>query len=340
MPTRPRLNGVLLLLAASLLWTGCDSSGTSTSESAPAVQFTQSTAGVLPTDSTATIDLELTNPDADAVSVEVLFAEAASSASSEVLGGVPTVRTITFPEGADSTTTRSFEVEVFDVDDSEGFKEAFFALQQLQTDGGARIESPREFTLNIGFPPLADLRSTGASGLFAAIVTEVSGDDARVQDGPAAIAVTRREDFTSDVQQGDRVSITGTVSEFANQLQIDTDDLRNYEVLSSGNELPDPVQLSVPEAKENFSEYENERVRVEGLTIDPDGDDTFQAGGSEGNYTATDNEGNEITIRIPGDSFYSGKPIPEEAITFEGVLSRFFEDVQLRARYEGDISEE
>lgn len=305
----------------------------------PTVQFAQETAGVVPSDSIATIDVELTNPDGAAVSVEVLFAEPASSTSLDVLGGISEVQSVTFPEGTDATATRSVKVDVSDVGIADGAKEAIFALQGLETEGRATIGNQREFALNIGFPPLADLREegVGASGLFSAIVTEVSGEDAIVQDGEAAIAVTRRADFTDAVQQGDEVAITGTVSEFAQQLQIDTDDLSSFEVLSSGNDLPDPVTLTLAEAAENFDQYANERVRVENITIDPGDDDTFQAGGEAGNYTVTDSDGNELILRIPGESFYAGKPIPEDPITFEGVLGRFFEDIQLRAQYEDNI---
>jgi len=336
---------VASLLVIVALLVGCDGFETGTppnedqTENPTTVQFATDAQGVVPADSIVTVDVTLSNPDGAAVSVEVLFAEPASSASSDELGELAEVRSLRFPEGTSETATRSFEVDVSGVDISEGPKEVLFALQNLQTEGQATIGDRRQFALNIGFPPLADLREdgVGTSGLFSAIVTEVSGDDARVQDGDAAIAITRRSDFTDAVEQGDEVSITGTVSEFAQQLQIDTDDLSSFEVLSSGNELPDPIELTLADAADNFDEYENERVRVEEITIDPDGDDTFQAGGSAGNYTVTDNEGNELIIRIPGDSFYAGKPIPEGPITFEGVLGRFFGDIQLRAQYEENI---
>lgn len=339
----PHRSLLLSLLIAAVLVAGCDGfeSGTPPDQvdaEGPSVQFATDASGVVPDDSTVDVDVTLSNPDGAAVAVEVLFAEEASSAASEI-SGVPRVQTINFPEGTAETTSRSFDVDVSGVNISAGAKEALFALQNLQTDGQATIGETKQFALNIGFPPLADLREegVGASGLFSAIVTEVSGDGARVQDGDAAIAITRRSDFTDAVQRGDEVSITGTVSEFGGQLQIDTDDLSNFEVLSSGNDLPSPVTISLAEAVENFDELENELVRVEGITIDPDGDDVFQAGGSAGNYTVTDDDGNQLTLRIPGDSFYGGEPIPEGPITVEAVLGRFFEDIQLRARYEDNI---
>lgn len=332
---------VSLFLLVPVLLAGCDGldSGVSPNESAqndagPTVQFAANGAGAVPDDGTVSVEVEYVSPDAEAT-VEVLYATASTTTDDEVT--IPRVRELSFP-AADTTVTRSFEIDVSDVDISGGAKEALFALQNLRTGGQATI-GRRQFDLTIGFPPLANLREegVGASGLFSAVVTEISGSDVRVQDEDAAIAITRRSDFADAVERGDKVSITGTVSEFAGQLQIDTDDLNSFEVLSSGNDLPSHVTITLPEAVEDFDELENELVRVEGITIDPDGEDVFRAGGSDGNYTVTDDDGNELVLRIPGASFYEGEPIPEGSITVEAALGRFNEAIQLRARYEGDI---
>lgn len=343
MPTRSRIGVLALLLAVTVLGAGCDSNGTIRG-SEPSVQFASESFGVVPADSIANVEVTLTGSTDGSVSVEVLYAAPVSSTSFSDLGGIDStniVQSVEFPgslEG-DTTATRAVEIDVSDADISEGPKEAFFALQNLETSGDVVIGTPRETTLNVGFPPLAEIREqgVGTSSIFEAIVVEVAGDDARVQDATAGIAITRRDDFTGDVQRGDEVRITGTVSTFANQLQIDTDDLSTYEVLSSGNALPEPVDVTLEEINNNVNEYESERVRVEGLTIDPGGDDAFQAGGSEGNYTVTDEAGTELTLRIPGASYWGGQSIPEGTITFEGVLGEFFSGPQLRARYEGDI---
>lgn len=338
---RPRLGVLALLLATAVLWVGCDSAGPGTS-SGPTVRFATDIGATAPADSIFNIDLTLTQPIDESVSVEVLFAAPASSALYSDIGGfdsTTTTQTVEFAPTDSAGVTQSLEVDVSDADISNGPKEAFFALQNLSGSGSAEIGAPREFTLNIGYPPLSQVREqgVGTSAIFRAIVTEISGSDVRVQDGNAGIAVTRRDDFAGAVALGDQVVITGTVSSFANQLQIDTEDLANYEVVSSGNELPTPVTLTIPEIQDNINEYENERVRVEGLTIDPGGDQNFQAGGSQGNYTVTDADGNELTLRIPGASYYGGQAIPEGTVTFEGVVGEYFSGPQLRARYDGDI---
>jgi len=341
MHTCSRTGAFAFLLVATLLWAGCDSTGTNgPSASRPAVQFASGTAAVVPTDGTYNIDVILSDSVGASVGVEVLFASQASSATFADVGtfdSSSTTKSVTFPASAEPGAIRSVEVDVSDAAITEGPKEAFFALQNLDTEANAEIGSPREFALNIGFPPLSGLREqgVGTTGIFQAIVTEVADDDARVQDQSAGIAVTRRTDFTDAVQRGDEVVITGTISEFANQLQIDTDDLQNYEIVSSGNELPAATTVTIPDIQENVDEYESERVRVKNLTFQAEG--TFQAGGSEGNYTVTDGNGNEMTLRIPSGSYFEGETIPENAVTFEGVLGEFFSGPQLRAQYEDNI---
>ena len=340
------LRSVFLVLAVAVLAAGCDGFETGTPPdaedgAAPTVQFASASVGAIPSDSLVTLDVELQNPDGNEVTVQVLYAQQASSATSaDLANSVERITEISFAATAgDTTITRPVEVDISDADISDGRKEAFFALQQVESDGAAQLGEQTEVTLNIGFPPVADIRAggVGSSGTFEAIVTEISAGDTRVQDETGGIVITRRDDFASDVAVGDLVRIAGTVSSFANLLQIDSDDLSNYEVVSSGNDLPDPQTITLAEAEENFTEYESEIVRIEGLTIDPGGDNTFQSGGSAANYTVTDGDGNTLQIRIVDGSELAGDPIPTGPITFEGVLGRFFENVQLRARYEGDI---
>jgi hypothetical protein len=340
------LRAFVLLLVVVGLAAGCDGfdTGTPPNQQAaptPTVQFATENLGAVPSDSIVTMTVSLQNPDGREATVEILYAQQASSATPADLNGFTRTTGITFGAvSGDTTLTQTVEVDISDANISDGRKEALFALQNLQSDGKATLGETRQLTLNIGFPPLSDVREggPGTSGIFAATVTEVSGEDVRVQDETAGIYVSRNSEFSGAVSRGDRVRISGTLSTFANQLQIDQpSDLESFEVLSSGNDLPEPTTITLAEAAENPDEYESELVRVENITISPGGDETFQAGGSAGNYTVTDEDGNSLTLRIPGDSFYGGEAIPDGQIAFEGVLGEFFEDVQLRARYEEDI---
>jgi uncharacterized protein YdeI (BOF family) len=194
-----------------------------------------------------------------------------------------------------------------------------------------------------GVTDIADARDMidGDPVTIEGIVTSVGSEEARVEDETAGIFISRREDFATAVTRGDRVRITGSVSEFANQTQIDSDDLTDFDVLSSGNALPEATLLS--SLAELDEDDESERVRVEGVTIEAGGDDTFQAGGGEGNYTITDADGNERTLRIPSGSFYGGEPIPSGEVTIEAVGGQFSFDspdsgYQILARYEDQIT--
>ena len=342
MHTRFRIGAVVLLIAAVGLWAGCDSGGT-LSANPPSVQFASDIAATAPADSIFDIEVTLTDSVGVPVSVEVLYANPASSTWYSDLGGYDSTSTIArsveFPAGAAAGATEAVELDVSDADISNGPKEAFFALQNLNTEGSAEIGSPREFTLNVGYPSVQQVRDqgVGASVIYRAIVTEVSESDVFMQDETAGMYVAGNDNFASAVEPGHQVVITGTLSTFGNLLEIYADDLASYEIVSTGNEIPDPVTTTLGDIQENPDEHESELVRVEGLTIDPGGDETFQAGGAAGNYTVTDEEGTELTLRLPGASYYAGEPIPEGPITFEGVLGAYFTGPQLRARYEGAI---
>lgn len=333
---------LLLFVAVAVLAVGCDGfeAGTPPDEvedTAPVVQFSSSNTGAIPSDSVVTLTVELLNPNGNRVSVEILFAEQASSATTDDFdGSISRVTEVVF-DGTDPGSS-DVNIDISEADISDGRKEALFALQNAQSSGPVALGDPNQFTLNIGFPPVTDIRNggVGSSGTFEAVVTEVSDDAVRVQDATAGILISRRDDFASDVTLGDLVRVSGTVSEFAGQLQIDSDDLASYAIVSSDNDLPDAQTITLAEAAENVAEYESERVRIEDLTFSTSG--TFTTGGSDANYTVTDPDGTTLTVRIVDDSFYDGEPIPTGAVTFEGVLGQFFGNVQLRARYEGDLT--
>jgi len=340
------LRSLVLLMAVAVFAVGCDGFETGTapdSQSArtPTVQFATASVGAIPSDSLVTLDVELQNPDGNAVTVQLLYAEQTSSAvPADLANSIDRITEISFAAtSGDTTITRPVEVDISDADISDGRKEAFFALQQVESEGAAQLGEQAEITLSIGFPPVEDVKEAGvgASVTFEAIVTEISDGDLRVQDETAGFWLAGQDELAGEASRGDLIRVSGTISEFSGQLQFFQDELNTYTIVSSENDLPDAVTVTLPEADENFDELQSQRIRVENITIDPGGDSNFQGGGSEGNYTVTDDQGNTLTLRIPGDSFYAGKPIPTGSITFEGVLGQFFGDIQLRARYEDNL---
>ena len=174
-----------------------------------------------------------------------------------------------------------------------------------------------------------DGRRVTVEGVF----TRIEGANARIQDesGPTgASGIVVRSDALAeavangDVQKGDRLRVTGALDSYANlkQINFEQGDL-TYEVIEEDAGLPPVQEVTVAQIAGSGEEYESELVRVGGLTIDPDGDDTFAAGGSAGNYTATGPDGTTVTLRIPGSSFYGGEPIPEGEVVFEGPAGQF-----------------
>lgn len=351
MRNRFRMNVVLLLIATAGLWAGCDSGGTAGLEvPSSSVQFASGGAGAVPTDSTVNIDLTLTDSVGSAVSVEVLFAHAASSALYSDIGGfdssTPT-KSVTFSADAGPGAIQSVEVGVSNADLSEGSKEAFFALQQLESEANVEIGTPREFSLSIGAKPIAEARSEGRTALIngnqvtvtiRGTVTRAFGGYARLQDesgptGASGIVIRQvggglTEQFQQDIsegviQPGTEILLTGTLSQFSGLLQINGDDLASYSVLSQGDPpAPQTVSLSdlTPPDGEN---YMSELIRVEGLSFpDSDTSGTFESGTT---YDVQNSSGTSFMFRIQGsdETNVAGTPIPNGTFTFEGILGQF-----------------
>ena len=336
---RPALAPALILLLA-FVWMGCDSDDgvVGVAPDATSVEFASSGGTAVPADSITTLDVRINNPAGSAVTVEVLFAEGASSATPDDIGGVTVDDpiTVTFPASASSGDTQSVEIDVSQADIRGGAKEARFALQRAQSDSPVRVGNNREFDLSIGFPNIADIRGRiGGTFTFQAIVTSIRGGDTSIQDDTGGLVVSRNSDFADAVSVGDQVIITGTITDFDGLRQVDQpDNLASFDVVSSGNPLPSPLQRTIPEL--DTEEDENMRVRVNNLQF-TDSRTTFVGGGGAGNFSAEDEDGNSIIIRLASSSFYVGQPVPQGTFDFEGVFATFRGTGQLNAQDEGDL---
>lgn len=350
MHTRSRIGVVALLIAAVALWAGCDSGGTAGLDvTRPSVQFASSGGGAVPTDSTVTLDVVLTDSVASSVSVEVLFAASASSASLADIGGFDSTmssQTVTFPAGA-ARDTQSVELNVANADLSEGSKEAFFALQRLESEANVEIGTPREFGLSIGAKPISVARAEGRAALadggqttvtIRGTVSRAYGAIARIQDdsgptGASGIMIrqtfgelsTRFQEDISDgtIQPGTEILLTGSISQFSGLLQINNEGLNSYSVISQGDPpAAQSVTLSdiAPPAGE---EYMSELIRVEGLSFAPsDTSGTFSGGTT---YTVEGPSGDTFMFRIQGsdETNVAGTPIPNGPFTYQGILGQF-----------------
>jgi hypothetical protein len=243
---RPALAPALILLLA-FVWMGCDSDDgvVGVDPDATTVEFASGGGTAVPADSITTLNVRINNPAGSAVTVEVLFAEGASSATPDDIGGltVDDPISVTFPASASSGDTQSVEIDVSQADITGGAKEARFALQRAQSDSPVRVGNNREFDLSIGFPNIADIRGRiGGTFTFQAIVTSIRGADTSIQDDTGGLVVSRNSDFADAVSVGDQVIITGTITDFDGLRQVDQpDNLASFDVVSSGNPLPAPL---------------------------------------------------------------------------------------------------
>ncbi len=161
---------------------------------------------------------------------------------------------------------------------------------------------------------------------FEGVVTRAKGRLTYVQDSTAAIATFQSGGVIRDavdagaIAEGDSIIISGRRSDFSNLQQIAP---ANYLVLSRGNALPVPQDLTLAEIAANGENYESELVRVTDLTIDPMGDANFSASRTYG-ITDPSDASNSVSLRTPSstDTDIAGVAIPALA-TFNGVLGQF-----------------
>lgn len=137
-----------------------------------------------------------------------------------------------------------------------------------------------------------------------------------LQDQTAGIALYPENnwaDFDFVPMPGDEVTITGTLSMFANLLEIGPV-ISSITLVSSGNELPEPIVLTPDQLDE---EYEGRIVQIDDITF-VDGGSIF---GST-TYSFTNDAGEEGVIYINGANPILGELIPLGAIDVVGILSQ------------------
>jgi hypothetical protein len=336
-----RLMGLVLLIGLS----ACDS-GIAPDEADPAegttVAFTSNSLTLTENDSTATLEVQLSNPDGEPVSVDVLFAQGASTADATDLGLPPAeglnglvLRTITFEADAEDGATQALRFSIADEDDAEPRETAIFALQNLTTRGSATLGDNDVLRLEIGFPTIAEVREEFADGeqtfTVQGVVSRARGDFTYIQD-PADTegeigGLTIRQTgggFAADVTSGaiapgTRLQVTGRISYFAGLAQLNTDDLLDYQILEQGAP-PAPQQVTLADLEANGESFEGELVEVDGVVFDASG-----AFAASTNYGIDDGTGGDVEARVvgSGETELSGDPIPAGPVTLQTVVGQF-----------------
>ncbi len=151
-----------------------------------------------------------------------------------------------------------------------------------------------------------------------------------LQDGTAGIAAYPGSgstgDFPGDVQRGDLIRVRGPLKSFNELLEIDP--ILEYEVLSSGNPLPDALDITPDMIDEAL---EGQLVVIDGVKFE-DGGSVFAVG----NYTFNaDGESSEIYVRT--NHPLVGTEIPLASLELTGIVSQFNSQYQLLPRDLNDV---
>jgi phosphatidylserine/phosphatidylglycerophosphate/cardiolipin synthase-like enzyme len=194
--------------------------------------------------------------------------------------------------------------------------------------------------LAFGQDNIADMRenyNVGQTATVTGIVTNGPelGSIRYIQDETAGIAIYPGfdwDDLDFVPQPGDEITVTGEITEFANLLEIGPN-ISSMVLESSGNQLPQPFEVTPNELDETF---EGMLVQISGAV--------FAAGGSTFSSSTFNFEASGETgiIYVPSGSPLLGELVPLGEIELIGVLSQFsfgdpFSGYQLLPRTTEDL---
>lgn len=141
------------------------------------------------------------------------------------------------------------------------------------------------------------------------------------------------------VRIGDRVRVIGTVQGFNGKTEITSPGLI-VTILSNGNPLPPPAEITTFELSMNGEPYESCLFRINCVQIV--GGDPWPADGVNANIVIDDGSG-PVTMRIDRDTDIDGTPAPVTAFSVIGVGDQFdtsspyTEGYQIKPRFVADI---
>ncbi len=325
-----------VLVIGGLVLAGCDSGGGVPDDlgDSTSVGFVESTAALVEgEDETYALEITADDPGFEEVRLNLsVNASQSTAALGDDVTGLTGDTTVAFPRSATSGGTVSIPLTIVDEPvDSTGFLEdtesLAFTLSPADTLAPEIDDGASSFTLTIeedDVPLTAEEsrnRPSGGRTVADGLVTRVESDGVYVQDGTGAFFVFDG-DFASQASKGDSVRVDGAVGYFNGVFQVSgVSDGPQTEVLSSGNALPAPQEVSLGEVVNNGEEYESELIRVENFAIDAGGDQTFQGGVPAGLYDISTQDASS-TLLVTGGSGLVGESIPDRG-TFQGVLGQF-----------------
>ncbi|MFQ3213536.1 MAG: hypothetical protein ACI9C9_001066, partial [Marivirga sp.] len=176
---------------------------------------------------------------------------------------------------------------------------------------------------------IADVRANNASGDLVKVTGIVIGGVTHssasrvIYDGTAGITVRGFDFPTADLVVGDSIVIEGTLSEFANLLQLEP--TAAITVVAQGVALPSPQVKTLTEIDESV---EGELVLVQNVRFVETG--LFAGGGGDGNFRVANDVGDTLTFRIGSSSHpLVDTAIPTEYVNITAWIGQFNDDYQL-----------
>ncbi|QGY43427.1 T9SS type A sorting domain-containing protein [Maribellus comscasis] len=161
---------------------------------------------------------------------------------------------------------------------------------------------------------IADVRDrVGQQVTVSGIVTngDELGSIRYFQDETAGLAAYGTS--LADIKRGDSIMITGTLKDYRNLLELDP--IESVTVISSGNELPAPLTLTIDEIGED---NEGQLVQINNVTF-VNANGTF-AGSQNYDFTSGELTGE---LRINANSSIVGEVIPTGGFNLIAICSQF-----------------
>ena len=162
-----------------------------------------------------------------------------------------------------------------------------------------------------------------------------------VQDTTAGInifynAIGGEAGAATDYDEGDTIQVRGRIEIFSELLEILPLEIN---ILAKGETIPEPIQI-MPGDLSVDSEFQGMRVELEGVTIPDAGNwPTAPIGSGSGANVEVLAGDSLFTIRIDrGQSAFDGSAVPEQPFVLRGILTRFFENVQIFPFFAEDIA--
>ena len=139
----------------------------------------------------------------------------------------------------------------------------------------------------------------------------------------------------TDYDEGDSIQVRGRIEIFSELLEILPLEIN---ILTKGETLPDPIRIS-PSDLNVDSDFQGMRVELVDVTI-PDATNwpTEPQDESSGINVEVMAGDSLFVMRIDrGQSAFDGTPVPEQPFVLRGILTRFFENVQILPFFAEDI---